>query len=152
MPPPPTHPAPGSVPSLPQGGTETLLLVEDNYAVRRSLGIYLGRLGYRIIEAIDAPSALLLWETHGPEIDLLLTDMVMPGGITGLELAAILARKSPSLPIIISSGYHPDLNEHSIAGTNITLVPKPTSLVSLAGFIRERLAAVPPPADSATDV
>ncbi len=81
-----------------------------------------------------------MWEQAGQPIDLLLTDMVMPGGIMGSELAERLLRQSPRLKVIYTSGYSPGM-----AGKDVSLLegrnflPKPYSVGKLAQFIRESL-------------
>ncbi|MBM3855972.1 MAG: response regulator, partial [Verrucomicrobia bacterium] len=92
-------------------GSGTLLVVEDDPSVRRMLVLSLRTLGYRIFDASNGPAALDVWHQHGPEIELLLTDMVMPEGMTGLELAEQLRRERPSLPVIIASGYSSEMSQ-----------------------------------------
>src|SRR5689334_19108757 len=97
----------GELPATPAPllrGQGTILLVEDEDMVRRPVGIYLRKLGYHVIEAANGHQALALWQEHGEKIDLLLTDMFMPGGMSGLELAERLKAGKPALQIIISSG------------------------------------------------
>jgi len=81
----------------------TILLVEDDDAVRQVTGILLGGLGYRVLEAAQAPAALAVLEAERA-IDLLLTDISMPGGMSGLELAAIAVRRRPALRVVVISG------------------------------------------------
>jgi CheY-like chemotaxis protein len=90
------------------GGTETVLLVEDEEAVRGLLKIILQRHGYRVLEAASGSAALLVWKEYGTQIDLLLTDMIMPDGLTGRELARQLLAQEPSLKVVYSSGYDDD--------------------------------------------
>ncbi|HEX4342571.1 MAG TPA: response regulator [Verrucomicrobiae bacterium] len=89
----------------PVRGTETVLLVEDDTAVRSFTRRLLENFGYKVIEADSGVDALKIWETEGERIDLLITDLVMPGGITGRELAEKLTTKSPPLRVIYMSGY-----------------------------------------------
>jgi PAS domain S-box-containing protein len=88
-----------------RGGNETILLVEDEVALRALTKIILQRHGYRVLEAESGVEALKVWEQHGPQIDLLLTDMVMPDGLTGHELAKQLLARKPDLKLIYTSGY-----------------------------------------------
>jgi CheY-like chemotaxis protein len=81
----------------------TILLVEDDEAVREVTGVLLGGLGYRVLEAAQAPAALALLEAERA-VDLLLTDIVMPGGMSGLELAAVAVQRHPALRVIVTSG------------------------------------------------
>ena len=89
-------------------GTETVLLVEDEEAVRGLLKIILQRHGYRVLEAASGSAALLVWKKYGTQIDLLLTDMIMPDGLTGRELARQLLAQEPGLKVVYSSGYDDD--------------------------------------------
>ncbi|HTI73092.1 MAG TPA: PAS domain S-box protein [Candidatus Limnocylindria bacterium] len=98
-------------------GSETILLVEDEPALRALVRKLLTRLGYRVIEASNGVEAMKLWETHGSTIDLLFTDLVMPDGISGRELARRLLEHHPRLKIIYASGYSPE-----IAGKNLSLL------------------------------
>ncbi len=88
-----------------RGGDETILLVEDEALLRASVRTALSRLGYRVLEAATGNEALAVWQQHRAEIRLLLTDMVMPGGMTGKELAAQLLQHNPKLKVIYASGY-----------------------------------------------
>jgi two-component system cell cycle sensor histidine kinase/response regulator CckA len=89
-------------------GHETILLVEDDEAVRELAKIILERHGYRVLEAESSEETLSLWKTHEPEIDLLLTDINMAGGLTGVELAQQLRARKSNLKVIYSSGYIKD--------------------------------------------
>jgi PAS domain S-box-containing protein len=124
----------------PAGGTETILLVEDEASVRAVTGSFLRRQGYRVLEAADGQAALQQWEQHQNEIQLLFTDMLMPGGLTGKDLAALLLKKRPGLKIIITSGYSAmDLNQNEMAEQNIQFVPKPCEPDRLKVMVRECL-------------
>jgi len=81
-----------------------VLVVEDDHRVRRVAIRRLAALGYRVLQADDAPSALALLEA-GESVDILFTDVVMPSGMTGLELAAEARRRWPALRIVLTSGY-----------------------------------------------
>ena len=91
-----------------RGGKETILLVEDEVALRGLTKIILQRFGYRVVEAGSGMAALSVWEEHGPQIDLLLTDMIMPDGLTGRDLAKQLLARKPGLKVIYTSGYSMD--------------------------------------------
>ncbi len=90
-------------------GTETILLVEDEPSVRTLTRVVLERQGYRVLEASHGAAALRLWEQHKGDIALLLTDIVMPEGMTGRDLAARLRVSDPGLRVIFTSGYSADL-------------------------------------------
>jgi len=87
-------------------GQETILLVEDEAPVRCLTRDYLQHLGYRVMEAASGVEALSTWECQTGIIDLLVTDMVMPNGISGSELAGRLRARKPFLPVLCISGYH----------------------------------------------
>ena len=96
---------PRAVESTPHGGSEGILVVEDDAAVRRLTRQILDAGGYRVWEAACAREAVALWREHAPEIDLLLTDIVMPDPVNGLELAAQLRAEQPRLKVVVMSGY-----------------------------------------------
>ncbi len=85
-------------------GGKTVLLVEDTDAVRRMIGIALGLRGYRVLEAANGPAAVELAGSHSEHIDVLLTDIIMPG-MNGVELFRMLAAARPSLKVLYMSGY-----------------------------------------------
>ncbi len=93
-----------TVESAPATGTEVILMVEDNTDLRAVTVKQLADLGYRTLEAENAKAALKMLAAH-PEIDLLFTDIVMPGGMTGTELAREARRLYPKLKILLTSGY-----------------------------------------------
>jgi signal transduction histidine kinase len=97
------------------GGDETILLVEDQPELRRLTRTVMQRHGYRVFEAGTGVEALFVWDEHGPEIDLLLTDMIMPGGLSGWDLAEQLRGKKDGLKIIYTTGYSPDTISPDVA-------------------------------------
>jgi two-component system cell cycle sensor histidine kinase/response regulator CckA len=125
-----------------RSGSETVLVAEDEEALRKMVVQVLTIQGYHVLEAGSGSEALEVWERAERRIDLLLTDMVMPGGIMGRELAEELARKSPSLRVIFTSGYSPGMagkDSSVLAGQNF--LPKPYSIGKLAQLVRECLDA-----------
>lgn len=92
----------------PRGGTETILIVEDDEAVRKVSRRLLEGFGYRIQEAASGPEAFEMCRDRLGEIDLLLTDVIMPQGVTGLELAERLRAQKPALKVLFMSGYSRD--------------------------------------------
>jgi PAS domain S-box-containing protein len=120
-----------------KGGSETILLVEDELPVRRVAALCLRKLGYGVFEAGDGLEALAIWRDHQERIDLLFTDMMMPGDMTGLDLAKHLKKEKNSLMIIISSGYNAVLAEDFlIAGQEVNYLPKPYQGGALAKMVR----------------
>jgi len=121
-------------------GTETILLVEDDIAVCALSRNMLERCGYKVVEANSGAAALEVWEKFQGQIDLVLTDMVMPGGMTGIELVRRLRVKRPGLSFIYTSGYNAD-----IVGKDFTLLEgvsflqKPYPLQKLAQTVRTAL-------------
>ena len=86
-------------------GSETILIVEDDASVRSSVRRILSHLGYQILEATTGVVALEIWEQNRADIRLLVTDLVMPDGVNGKELAAKLLKQDPDLKVIYVSGY-----------------------------------------------
>lgn len=129
-----------SLPAIP-GGTETVMLVEDEPAVRLATSTMLRHLGYRVIEAGSGPEALGVWHGLAVPPDLLVTDMVMPGGVTGLELGESLRRLRPGLAVVVTSGYTEEiLKTDELQAAGIILIAKPYEFAALAGAIRRALA------------
>jgi len=87
----------------PRGGTETILLVEDDPTVRLTTRAVLERHGYRVLEAVNGVEALKVWEERRAEIELLLTDLVMPEGLTGQKLAARIQQTAPAPRVVFVS-------------------------------------------------
>ncbi|HWI18993.1 MAG TPA: ATP-binding protein [Vicinamibacterales bacterium] len=90
------------------GGTETILLVEDERAVRVLTRRIMERAGYTVIEAANGAEGLRAWNEAGGKVDILLTDVVMPDGMSGRELADRLLTARPGLRVVFTSGYSPD--------------------------------------------
>jgi len=120
-------------------GQETILLVEDDASVRTLIGNYLRGLGYQIIEAVDGIQALEAWPALRDRTDLLLTDMVMPRGITGKDLALALMCEKPSLKVIYLSGYSSELTLDLALEEGLNYLPKPFAPPTLAKTIRRCL-------------
>jgi len=131
-------------------GKETILLVDDEESVREMVALGLQIYGYRVLEAGDGPEAILVWDQHAGEIDLLFTDMQMPGGMTGMDLFERLKQNKATLRGVISSGYSEmivKLRERMIPG--LTFLPKPYNVKTLAGTVRTCLDQADPPRGSA---
>jgi PAS domain S-box-containing protein len=122
------------------GGQETILVVEDDPLVQGYVIAQLGGLGYRTLIASDAEAALALVD-QGAEFDLLFTDVVMPGGMNGRELAdAVLARR-PGTKVLFTSGYTDEFVHDGRLDSSVALLRKPYRRADLAQKIREVLAA-----------
>ncbi len=101
----------------------------------------LQRLGYRVLTVGNGPEALALWPQHRGKIVLLLTDMVMPGGMTGRELADCLLREAPGMPFIYSTGYSMDLIDSGAnCGTQARCLFKPYDASALANAVNKVFA------------
>jgi CheY-like chemotaxis protein len=88
------------------GGTETLLVVEDEGPLLKLIHHILGSYGYEVLGCSTGKAALEIWEQHRRKIDLLLTDMILPDGMAGPDLAEILKSSKPGLKVIYTSGYN----------------------------------------------
>jgi len=121
-------------------GTETILVAEDEDALREMVVKTLEIQGYVVLEASSGAQAIDVWDNSSRSIDLLLTDMVMPGNIMGGELAARLQERSTSLKVIYMSGYSPGMAGHDLSVLEgRDFLPKPFSIGKLAQLVRERL-------------
>jgi signal transduction histidine kinase/CheY-like chemotaxis protein len=125
-----------------QGGKEIILVVEDEQALRELLREVLEGQGYHVLEAASGVEALRVWEAQGRRVDLLLSDIVMPEGMSGRELAGKLQEADPRLPVILTSGYSQDMIERDreLDG-KIKFFPKPYQPAQLAQTVRECLDA-----------
>ncbi|MGH2996131.1 MAG: response regulator, partial [Gaiellaceae bacterium] len=123
------------------GGSETVLLVEDEPMLRELMGTILADAGYSVMLAGSPIDALALAERHADEIDLLITDVVMPR-MSGPELAERLVEVRPELRVLYASGY-PDetLGKHGVAPQRIALIEKPFRDSDLRAKVREVLDA-----------
>lgn len=121
-------------------GHETILLVEDEPAVLKVSRTMLEERGYRVLAAPTPPEAIRLAEAETGVIDLLVTDVVMPG-MNGRDLAAALTRRRPDLRVLFMSGYDADvLAPHGVRADSLQLLQKPFSVEELARRVRAILA------------
>jgi PAS domain S-box-containing protein len=127
---------------LPQG-RETVLLAEDEEPVRQMIRIILEMGGYRVLEASGGEEALTLYEQHEGQIDLIMTDVVMPG-ISGRELAQSLETLHPDIRVLYMSGYTDDaIVRHGLLDQEIAFLQKPFTPDALMRKVREVLDAPP---------
>ena len=134
----------GNDPDELQGGSETILFVEDERSLLCAAALSLRKLGYAVLEANNAAEALKAWGQHRQQIELVLTDMIMPGNISGLHLAQQLRKEKPGLKVIIFSEYEADLVTTPFAGQEITYFAKPYILATLARTVRRCLTSAEP--------
>ncbi|MEW6720979.1 MAG: PAS domain S-box protein [Thermodesulfobacteriota bacterium] len=120
-------------------GSETILLVEDEETVRQVASRILGDLGYKVIEARSGEEALMLADWNKGRIDLLMTDIVMPG-MNGRELSERMSKTHPSMKTLFTSGYTEDvIVHHGILDSNLDFIGKPYTVQALAAKIRSVL-------------
>ncbi|NNE84121.1 MAG: PAS domain S-box protein [Alphaproteobacteria bacterium] len=125
-----------------QGQQEVILVLEDDPDVRESTVILLEGLGYRVLRAGDAAGAMRILEQDPNKIDLLLSDVVLPGTVSGLELAASAMSRYPELKVVFMSGYAGYLySTDKIPGFDEALLTKPFKRDELAQVIHDALAA-----------
>lgn len=121
-------------------GAETILVAEDEEPLRVLLKRVLERLGYQVYLAESGRAALEIWAKHREEIALLLTDMVMPDGLTGLALARQLSQEKPSLKVVLTSGYSVDLlSQKTPIDPHYVFLQKPYNPKTLARHLRQAL-------------
>jgi DNA-binding NtrC family response regulator len=135
-------PATAAPPETPResfvAGRGTILLVEDEELVRQMAGHILRRHGYRVLEADCGIAAFALWNANPQAIDLVLTDVIMPGGISGRDLANRIWRTKPRQKVLFTSGYSPSRagkDTKSLEG--LRFFPKPYGPDKLLHAVRE---------------
>ncbi|MGH7508800.1 MAG: MASE1 domain-containing protein [Gemmatimonadales bacterium] len=120
-------------------GTETILLVDDETAICRPVGRFLLAQGYKVLTAGDQEEALRAAREHPGKIDLLITDVVLPGG-SGIALATSLPRQQPGLRVLYMSGHtESDLIRRGVGSETLAFLAKPFSLAELGGAVRDVL-------------
>jgi CheY-like chemotaxis protein len=121
------------------GGSEKILLVEDHDLVREQVTIQLGRLGYQVLVAEDGVEALDKLKAT-PDVQLLFTDVVMPGGLNGLDVAAEARKLRPELPVLLTTGYSdPSMRRRDLMGPGMSWLNKPYLPEELAAKVRAAL-------------
>ena len=132
---------PSSITAAPLGRHETILVVEDDALVRGYVIAQLGGLGYRTLVASDGAAALALVD-QGAEFDLLFTDVIMPGGMNGRQLADAVVARRPGMKVLYTSGYTDDAIVHEgHLDPGVALLRKPYRKADLAQKIREVLGS-----------
>jgi CheY-like chemotaxis protein len=127
---------PDAAPTI--GGSETVLVVEDQPSVREYTATVLETYGYRVIRAEDADAALMFFDRKRERVDLVLTDVVMPN-VNGRELANRLKELDPRIKVLFMSGYTDDVAQHGVLDETDKLIQKPFTPEQLAGKVREVL-------------
>ncbi len=120
---------------------ETILMVEDEMLVRITAAKYLRQHGYRILEAGTGAEALALWQAHRADLQLLFTDVMMPEGMSGLELAKRILQDAPGLKVLIGTGYSEEIVRQGIPNRpGVQFMTKPYDPEVLLATIRQLLA------------
>jgi len=133
------HP-PAVVATAPNGGSETILLVEDEPVVRLLTRTVLERGGYRVVEAANGAEGVRMWVESGGRIDLVLTDVVMPDGMSGRELADRLQKGRPELRVVFTSGYSTDFAGRELAlKDGQSFLQKPSTPKEILEAVRQSL-------------
>jgi len=125
----------------------TVLVVDDEEILRDLCQTVLEDAGCRVLVACDGPHAVQVWEQHADEIDVLFTDMMMPGGMTGYDVAERLRRDRPALPVVFCSGYSPETTQLTeTEGEQLIFLQKPYRQPGMVEALHTALARRPKPA------
>jgi CheY-like chemotaxis protein len=136
---PPGQPGLAKHTQAPSGGSETVLLVEDEDSVRELVRETLQSKGYTVMEACDGINGMKVAETHHGKIDILITDVVMPG-MSGRELAQRVSASRPTIKVLYLSGYTEDAIIHEgVLDPGTAFLQKPFTLQALARKVRDVL-------------
>jgi CheY-like chemotaxis protein len=128
---------PASVP-LPSGDGEVVMVVEDEQRVRDVTVARLIALGYRVLVASTGVAAVKMLEEH-PEVEVLFSDLVLPGGLSGLDLAKCVQEAHPDVHVILTSGYSTELMREWGEDVDLQVLPKPYRQADLARIFHEAL-------------
>jgi two-component system NtrC family sensor kinase len=120
-------------------GNETVLVVEDDATVRSILRGMLKNDGYQVFEAASGDDALIVWHDRQKEIDLVVTDLIMPGSLDGKMLATCLRRERPDLRLIVTTGYMDHTIDETEFGSGLTLLRKPYTADEFLMTVRQSL-------------
>ena len=131
------EPNPAAVPGQ-SGGGEAVLVVEDEHRVREVTVARLTNLGYRVLEASSGPAAMQVLSNH-PEVEVVFSDLVLPGELSGLDLAKRVQEVHPNVHVILTSGYSAELMSGWGEDLDLQVLPKPYRQADLARIFREAL-------------
>lgn len=125
-------------------GKHTILVVDDNHDVRELAAGHLRKLGYRVLAAQSGEEALERLEQYGG-VDLLFTDIIMPGGMNGLQLVERVRERHPEMPVLLATGYMDALPHANVSTAQITTLTKPYRVSDLVEQVRSSLLKNVPP-------
>jgi len=132
--------APAAGAGAARGGHETILVVEDEAELRRLVKRILNHLGYQVFDAGDGKDALEIWRRQRDNIQLLLTDLVLPDGVSGKDIAREMLAQKPGLKVVYASGYSADAAGPDLAlQEGVNFLAKPYLAHKLAEIVRNRL-------------
>lgn len=126
-------------PAVEEEGTQTILLVDDSDDVRQVTESFLRSQGYRVLSAHSSEEALTLLDQN-EKVDLLFTDVIMPGGMNGLVLAEKIHQRLPELPVLLATGYMEELQDQGINTSTFTTLSKPYRRTELINRLRSALS------------
>ncbi|HJU16661.1 MAG TPA: ATP-binding protein [Stellaceae bacterium] len=135
---PPRDPVPAAAPAALERGSETVLVVEDESAVRDLAGAMLRDLGYTVVEAADGDTALQILAARR-DIDAVFSDLIMPGAAGGLDIAREILQNRPDLAVVLTSGYASSYSDPDGLLARVEFVQKPYRQADLAGSLRKAL-------------
>lgn len=135
---------PSHVPEIevakPEPAAATILLVEDEATIRGLASAYLQKNGYDVIEAANGAEAMMLWQKHGTRVDLVLTDLMIPGDVKGPELVRRLQAERPCLKAVAVSGYAADAFDNELfLDATVSFLAKPYRLKNLLAMVHDCL-------------
>ncbi len=139
----PRRPRHDTLVQTPPPRSATILLVEDDPEVRSLFSRFLDRAGYTVIEAVDGRDALEIFDARAADIDLVITDVVMPN-VSGPALASALRARRPDLKVLYVSGYAEQLEANAATGPNATLLHKPVTRTMLVDEVAALLRGTLP--------
>jgi len=131
----PTH-------TVPTRTGATILLIEDDASLRRTGQRVLHYLGYRVLIAEDGSNGIALFEAHAGEIDLVMSDMMMPG-LSGADVYRAIRDRNPSVPFLLSSGYQDRPGKTFLVPRGVRVIPKPWAIEDVGHAVRQALNAAP---------
>ena len=136
------HQLSAQISEAPVGGKESILAVEDNVGLRSVVVRQLAQLGYQVFEAEDGPSALKILDKE--KIDLVFTDVIMPGGMSGYDLGRAALGRWPGIKVLLTSGFPEEkLNGNGSPPWNMRLLIKPYRKQDMARVLRQVLDEQP---------